>query len=96
MWNGFCHFGNWGSLGNFGAWVWIGWILHLVFWVGLFASLTLLVVWTIQHARASNTAVPYDTGQTTAKEILQTRYARGEITREQYQQMLGDLAAFRD
>jgi uncharacterized membrane protein len=25
------------------------------------------------------------------KEILQMRYARGEITREQYQQMLGDL-----
>jgi uncharacterized membrane protein len=26
------------------------------------------------------------------KEILQARYARGEITREQYQQMLADLS----
>jgi hypothetical protein len=30
-------------------------------------------------------------GQPSAKEILQARYARSEITREQYQQMLGDL-----
>jgi uncharacterized membrane protein len=30
-------------------------------------------------------------GQPTAKEILQARLANGEITREQYQQMLDDL-----
>ena len=27
-----------------------------------------------------------------AREILQVRYARGEITREEYQQMLSDLS----
>ena len=34
--------------------------------------------------------------QPAAKEIVQTRYARGEITRDQYQQMLDHLTAFRD
>ena len=95
MFNGFCHFGNWSSVGSFGVWVWVGWILHLVFWVGLFAGLSLLVIWALQRARSS-AMVPSATGQPAAKEIVQTRYARGEITREQYQQMLDELTAFRD
>jgi putative membrane protein len=86
MFNGFCHFGNWGSFGNFGVWGWIGLILNVVFWVGLAVSLTLLVIWAARRAR-----VPVAIGQPTAKEVLQSRYARGEITREQYQQMLADL-----
>jgi uncharacterized membrane protein len=32
------------------------------------------------------------TGQPTAKEILQAKYALGEITREQYQLMKQDIA----
>jgi putative membrane protein len=97
MLNGFCHFGNWGSFGNFGVWGWIGLIFSLIFWVGLIASLTLLVIWAIRRARVPAATVPYATGQptagvkNTAKEILQARFARGEITREQYQQMLDDL-----
>jgi uncharacterized membrane protein len=31
-------------------------------------------------------------GQPTAKEILQAKYARGEITREQYQLMKQEIA----
>jgi putative membrane protein len=86
MSNVFCHFGNWGSFADMGVWGWIGLILNLVFWVGLLIGLTLLVVWAARRAR-----VPVATGQPTAKEILQTRYVRGEITREQYQQMLDDM-----
>jgi uncharacterized membrane protein len=81
MWYGFCHIGNWSSVESFGAWV----------WVGLFAGLTLLVVWVLQRARAFTAAVPSTARQPTAKDILQTRYARGEITREQYQQTLNDV-----
>jgi putative membrane protein len=96
MLNGFCHFGNWGSFGNFGVWGWVGFILNLIFWVGLLVGFTLLLIWAARRTRASAATVPYATGQPTAKEILQTRYARGEITREQYQQMLSDLTAVRD
>ncbi len=80
MYNGLCNPGNWGFLGNFGVWGLIGLILNLVFWVGLIAGLTLLVVWAIRRTR-----VPAAAGQPTSKEILQARYARGEITREQYE-----------
>ena len=89
MFDGLCHAGagNWGSVGNFGVWGWIGLILNLVFWVALIAVLVVLVVWAIRRAR-----VPAGTGQPTAKEILQAKYARGEITREQYQLMKQDIA----
>jgi putative membrane protein len=89
MFDGLCHAGagNWGSVGNFGVWGWISFILNLVFWVGLIAGLILLVVWARRRAR-----VPAASGQPTANEILQAKYARGEITREQYQLMKQDIA----
>jgi len=86
-----CHTGNLGSLGSWGTWGWIGMILHLVFWVGLFAGLTLLVVWAIRRARVPAANVSYADGGPNAKEILQVRYARGEVTREQYENMKRDL-----
>lgn len=94
MFNGLCHFGAWGTLGNFGAWGWVAMILQLVLWVGLIAGAVLLVVWAIRRSgRTAATTPGYAiSGQPSAKDILQARYARGEITREQYQQMLSDLS----
>lgn len=80
MFNELCFSDNWGFLGHMGGWGWIGLILNLIFWVGLIVGLTLLVVWAVRRAR-----VPSASGQPTAKEILQAQYARGEITREQYE-----------
>ena len=94
MLDGLCHAGacNWGSVGDFGVWGWISFILNLVFWVGLIAGLILLMVWAIRRARVPAGTVPHASGQPTAKEILQAKYARGEITREQYQLMKQDTA----
>ena len=91
MFNGFCDAGNWGSLGSFGVWGWIGLILPLIFWVGSIAVPTLLVVWAIGRARASAATGPYGSGQPTAKEILQAQYARGDISREQYELRKQDI-----
>ena len=91
MFNGLCHTGTWGSLGNMGVWGWVGLILNLVFWIGLLAGLTLLVVRAIKRARVPTATVPYVTGQPTAKEILQAQYARGEITREEYELKKQDI-----
>ena len=94
MFDGLCRAGagNWGSPGDLGVWGWVGLILNLVFWVALIAGLILLVVWTIRRARVPVTTGPYASGQPTAKEILQAKYARGEISREQYQLMKQDIA----
>ena len=84
--DGDCFSGIWGPFsGDFGLWGWIGLILNLVYWGVLIAGLVILVTWAIRHARVSATTGPYATGQPTAKEILRVRYARGEITREQYE-----------
>jgi len=91
MFNGLCHSGNWGSLGNMGVWGWVGLILNLVFWVGLLAGLILLVVRARRRARVPTATVPYAAEQPTAKEILQAQYARGEITREQYELRKQDI-----
>ena len=91
MFDGFCDLGNWGSLGNFGVWGWTGLILNLIFWIGLIAVFTIVVVWAVRRARVSAGTVSYGTGQPTAEGILQARYARGEITREQYQRIKQDI-----
>lgn len=92
MSDGICDTGTWGFLGNFEVWSWVGLVLDLVLWVGLIAGLTLLVVWAIRRARVSAATAPSASGQPTAKEILQARYARGEITREQYELMKQAIA----
>lgn len=85
MINGLCHSGTWGSLGNFGVWGWVGLISNMVFWVGLLAGLTLLIVWAVRRARVPAAAAPSASGQPTARETLQAQYARGGITREEYE-----------
>ena len=62
-----------------------GLLLMILFWGGLIA----LAVWlvgllfpTVKQPDNSNVHSP------SAREILKARYARGELTREQYQQML--------
>ena len=78
---------------GFGAFGWIGMILNWVITIGLIVGVVLLIAWLVKRIDANGQATR--TGGTTGpspREILQARYARGEITREQYQQMLVDLS----
>ena len=78
MFNGFCHFGSLGSSASPGAWGWMGMILILVLWVGLLATLALLVVLAVRRTRT-----PAAAQQPGGMGRVQAQYARGEITREQ-------------
>ena len=79
--------------GTFGL---IGMILNLVITVGLIVGIVLLVVWLVR--RFGSQGGGFSGGQrigqeaNAPREILQARYARGEINRDQYQQMLTDLS----
>jgi putative membrane protein len=90
MWNGLCHFGNWG---NFGTWGWVAMILQMVFWLGLIAGIVLLVLWAIRGSGRTPAAMSSHvaSSQPSAVDILKARYARGEITREQYEIMRQDI-----
>jgi len=62
---------------------WIGLLLNIAIIVGI----VILIVWAVKRFTNGSSSTTIQT----PREILQTRYARGEITRDQYQQMLSDL-----
>ncbi len=70
--------------GAYGAGPWFGG-LGMFFWISILVGLGLLVAWAVrQPSRPEERNVqPLD--------ILRSRYARGELTREQYEQMRHDL-----
>jgi putative membrane protein len=78
------------GFGSFGV---IGMILALVITVGVIIGVVLLVVWAVRRLSAGGAAgtAVHISGTPTAKEILQNRYASGELSREQYKEMLSDL-----
>lgn len=52
--------------------------------VAVLIGIVLLIIWAIRRLSAPTAADP--------KEIAKARYAKGEISREEYQQILTDLA----
>lgn len=74
---------GWGGFGFNPLWA----ILMLLFWVLIIGGVALLVVWLFRQGQPA----PSHPGGSQALNILQERYARGEITREQYEQMRRDI-----
>lgn len=72
----------------FGA---FGLLLMILFWVALIAG----GVWLVRALfPAGGRPAPRDEDRTSsAREILDQRYARGEITHEQYERMKQDIEA---
>jgi putative membrane protein len=67
----------------------LGLLFMLVFWVGLI----LLAVWLVRALFSANSGRSPSVGEKgqSAQQILDQRYARGEISREQYEIMKQDL-----
>ncbi len=64
-------------------------LIGLLFNVVIIVGVVVLIVWAVKRFSAPGSS---PSGSQSARDILQARYARGEITREQYQQMLSDLS----
>ena len=80
MMNGF------GGMGLFGGWI------GLIFNLAIIVGIVILVVWAVKRFTGSPVNGNQAFGNQNPREILQARYARGEITRDQYQQILQDLS----
>lgn len=76
-----------GGMMTFGGMGLLGGLIGLIFNLAILIGIVVLIVWAVKRFSSGNLS----TGVQTPREILQTRYARGEITRDQYQQMLSDL-----
>ena len=76
-----------GGMMGFGGMGLLGGIIGLILNLAILIGFVLLVVWAVKRFTSNNSSPTLQS----PKEILQTRYARGELTREQYQQMLSDL-----
>jgi len=72
------------GFGGFGGW----WLFGMLFWVAVIVGVVALVVWAVRSAgRGASAAAPGGD----ALAVLKLRYARGEITREQFEQMRKDI-----
>ena len=79
-------------MGGYGGFGLIGMILNLVITIGVIVGLVLLVVWAVRRMSGNTNQPGFQnlTGQS-ARDIAQVRYAKGEISREDYQQILSDI-----
>ena len=78
--------------GGFGGFGLIGMVLNLVITVAVIIGIVWLVIWLVRRAGSNGQPLfsPAPSVQS-PREIVQTRYARGEINREEYQELLADL-----
>ena len=74
---------DWGGFGGWG--MGFGFVLMLLFWILVILGIAALIRWLLQPSpsRSSRDKTPL--------EIVQERYARGEIDREEYEQKKRDL-----
>ena len=93
MMGGCCGWGGWWGMSGFG---WIGLVFNLILWVLIILAVVWGIRWILKSTSVPATATSPTSSQTPTKsedprQLLQLRYARGEITREEYLQMLKDL-----
>ena len=83
MGGGMMHGLGFGGMGMFGGWI------GLIFNIAIVVGIVILIVWAVRRFTSGNVSSGREVQ--TPREILQARYARGEINRDQYQQILQDL-----
>jgi putative membrane protein len=71
---------GWGSGYGF-----LGWLFTLLFWMLIIVGAVLVVRWLIDQPKSPGSGEA-------ALDILKRRYAKGEITQEQFEAMKRDLA----
>ena len=81
------HMGRW-MMGDWGM-GWFGMIFMIIFWGLIIVGLVLLIRWLIQNTSGKG-QTSVRTGSN-AMDILKERYARGEISRDEFESMKKDI-----
>jgi putative membrane protein len=82
--------GNFGY-GGYGGFGWIGMILGLVITISVIIGLVFLVVWAVRRMSGNTQPSSQKLIGQSAKDAAQVRYAKGEISRDEYQKIISDL-----
>jgi putative membrane protein len=75
----------------YGGLGWIGMVINLVISVAFIIGLVFLVIWIVKRLNNNNLGRTLYNAESSAVEIAKKRYAKGEITREEFQKLLVDL-----
>lgn len=75
-----------GMMGGYG---WTG-PLSMIVWIIALALIVALIAWSM-HARSGSTSASISIPRSTGLDLLEQRYARGEINRDEYLQKKQDL-----
>jgi putative membrane protein len=78
--------GNWGEFGWWG--MGLGFVFMILFWLLISLGIAALIRWLQAQSGSAQ-----GTRGKTPLEIVQERYARGEIDRDEYEQKKRDLGA---
>ncbi len=83
------HMGRW-MMGDWGM-GWFGMIFMLLFWVLVIAGIVFLIRWLVQSTGGRNRSGSNIGNGAQAMDILKERYAKGEISRDEFETMENDL-----
>jgi len=75
--------GYYGGMGGFGF---LGFLFMILWWAFIIALVIAAIKWLTHGSRGSRGA-----GEKSPMEILQERYAKGEITKDEYQEIRKEL-----
>lgn len=77
---------------GFSGYSWIWMILNLVITVAVIVGIVWFIIWLVRRTGSGGqSSLSTGSASQSLREILQSRYARGEITREQYLKIIEDL-----
>lgn len=87
--------GGWGGHMMYGWGGWLGGPFMMVFWILLIVAGVALVKWLFSMSRKDQAAPlpPFAQPQDRSLSILRERYAKGEISTQEYQAMRAELGA---
>jgi putative membrane protein len=85
--DGLDRFSRFGTNTFGGQYMWIGMVLHILFVIAVFV----LIVWIVKKLLSNQKPKTVTVDSSKALEIIKERYAKGEITKEEFENLRKDL-----